>query len=544
MFISTYEPNVKATIAFLQLLNVKVNKATVDETLQSHPDWPSLLCISDSLHKWNIPNAAGRIDLRGEAETNSLHDLPLPFIAHINDREYPLVIVTAVANGKVCYKTKDYTSTEITLTEEEFLKHWDGVYLIAEPATNAGEKEFAANKRKQLLTQLLPAALLVGLVFFLALSLTRVIEMTAINTTAVYLHFIILLAGVFTTALLLWYEVDKNNPALKKVCTGIVKGNCDAILSSKQAKLFSWLSWSEAGFFYFAGSLLTLVFAGTQLAAALVVLSWLSLLALPYTVFSIYYQWRVARQWCVLCLAVQMLLVAGALHSLLFYKLPSLSFIPLSDYPLIAFYFLLPVLAWYAVKPSLLNLQKAKTQKREHLRLKFNTEIFDTLLQKQKKITAPVDGLGIVLGNENATHEIIKVCNPYCGPCSKAHPEIEKIIEENANVKARIIFTATNDENDKAAAPVKHLLAVASKHNAASTKQALDDWYLAKEKEYEEFAAKYPMNGELKQQEEKIDKMSQWCMDTDIRFTPTIFINGKQMPDAYSIGDLQYFLLD
>jgi hypothetical protein len=30
------------------------------------------------------------------------------------------------------------------------------------------------------------------------------------------------------------------------------------------------------------------------------------------------------------------------------------------------------------------------------------------------------------------------------------------------------------------------------------TKQALDDWYLAEQKDYGTFASKYPMNGELK----------------------------------------------
>jgi hypothetical protein len=56
-----YEPNVKAAISFLKQLDVTVNNATVDETLQNHPDWPSLLCITDSLNKWGVPNAAGKI---------------------------------------------------------------------------------------------------------------------------------------------------------------------------------------------------------------------------------------------------------------------------------------------------------------------------------------------------------------------------------------------------------------------------------------------------------------------------------------------------
>lgn len=57
-----YETNIKTTISFLKQLRVKVNNTIVNETLQNHPDWPSLLCISDSLTKWNIANAAGKIE--------------------------------------------------------------------------------------------------------------------------------------------------------------------------------------------------------------------------------------------------------------------------------------------------------------------------------------------------------------------------------------------------------------------------------------------------------------------------------------------------
>jgi protein-disulfide isomerase len=251
----------------------------------------------------------------------------------------------------------------------------------------------------------------------------------------------------------------------------------------------------------------------------------------------------VAKQWCILCLGVQLLLVLGAVHSVVFYGLPPLSFMQLSLYPLLLF--ALPVLAWYAIKPSLLKLQKAKTQQREHLRLKFNTEIFDTLLKKQKQITQLADGLGIVLGNPAAKYELIKVCNPYCGPCARAHPEIEKILEENKNVKARIIFNAKNEEDSITVKPVKHLLAIAANSNDEQyLKQSLDDWYLADKKDYDVFAARYPMNGELKEQDEKVDAMDKWCKTIAIQFTPTIFINGYQMPDAYSIKDINYFLLD
>ena len=87
--------------------------------------------------------------------------------------------------------------------------------------------------------------------------------------------------------------------------------------------------------------------------------------------------------------------------------------------------------------------------------------------------------------------------------------------------------------------PVKHLLAIAAKQNLQVTEQALDDWYLADKKDYEIFAGKYPMNGELQLQEDKLDAMKQWCDAAEITHTPTIFINGRRLPETYSISELK-----
>ena len=97
-----YEPNVKAVITYLKQLNVKVNNATINETLQNHPDWPTLLCISDSLNKWNITNAAGKVDV------NKIDELPTPFIAYTNNSETPLAIVTSVSDTMVSGYQSNY----------------------------------------------------------------------------------------------------------------------------------------------------------------------------------------------------------------------------------------------------------------------------------------------------------------------------------------------------------------------------------------------------------------------------------------------------
>ena len=538
IMLNNFESNVKATIAFLKLLKVNVNNSTVDETLQNHPDWPSLLCISDSLKKWNIPNAAGKI------ESSDIDQLPTPFMAYMGGFENPLEIVAAVSDKNVSFYSKNYDKP-ITENKGTFLKRWKGIYLIAEKTENSGEQCYELNKKKAFIKRLVPISLLISLGIISILFLIRNLGLSQIiNTFPIYLQYVILIIGICVTSMLLWHEIDNDNPILHKVCTGIIKGNCDAILSGKQSKLFSWLSWSEVGFFYFTGGLLTLLFV-EPLPNSIAIISYMNLLALPYSVFSIYYQGRVAKQWCIFCLAVQILLVLGATNIILNGLLLPIHFISTVLLIKTLLFYFVSVSFWYTLKPYLLNLQIAKNTKREFLRIKFNTKIFETLLKKQKLISLNMEGIGIDFGNPSATNMLVKVCNPYCKPCSKAHPLIEKLIKEIPNLKVKIIFTTPNAPGSKQYKPVSHLLAINEKYtNEEIIKRALDDWYLDEKKDYICFAAKYPLNGELDKQGDKIEAMYNWCKKVDIKFTPTIFINGYQIPEFYNIDDLQYFLLE
>ena len=539
--INSYEPIVKTTIGFIKLLNVNVDDDTINETLHNHPDWPALISVSDSLNKWQIPNAAGKI------ENNEIDEQPLPFLAYVNNAEFPLLIVKAITDKEIKYSQKN--KIDITEPKENFYKRWNGVFLIAEPTKDSGDPYYKANQRKKFYNNLLPVVTVAAIVmlsfFSLYKTVTQVSRFEIITVSAVYVQYLILLVGVFVTSLLVWYEIDKNNPLLQKVCTGFAKGNCNAILTGNKSKVFSWLSWSEVGFFYFIGNMLILLSSQYSFTNSIKAIAWINILALPYTIFSIYYQWKVAKKWCILCLSVQALLILGALNSIVSISLFSFAPFAIIFFIQSFFLYLLPFAIWFTLKPFILRLQDTKNTKREFLRLKFNIEVFDTLLKKQKQLVVPTDGLGINLGNPAATNTIIKVCSPYCGPCAKAHAKIEALLENNSNVKMKIIFTTSNDENHYAIKPTRHLMAIAEKtKDEKILKQSLDDWYLPDKKDYELFAAKHPMNGELLQQANKIAIMEKWCNEEKIIVTPTIFFNGYQLPNAYNIEDLQYFLLE
>jgi uncharacterized membrane protein len=346
------------------------------------------------------------------------------------------------------------------------------------------------------------------------------------------------------TTLLLWYEVDQSNAALQDICQAGKKVNCGAILQSKDAKIFG-ISWSAIGFVYFAGSLITLLLTGISNPNSLTLLAWITLTATPYVFYSIYYQWRVAKQWCVLCLSVQAVLALqcavtfiGGWHNVTVLQSGNIFNILLQTIT----GFAIPFIVITLLIPALRKAKESGALALELQRLKHSPEIFRAVLEKQKAIIHSPEGLGITIGNPNASVKIIKVCNPYCGPCARAHTPMEELLHNNPDLQVQIIFTATSDVNDKRGYPVKHLLAIDQKQQGELTEQALGDWYLAETRDYEIFAKKYPMNGELKKQDEKVEAMKDWCSKTEIQFTPTFFINGYQLPSNYSVNDLKYFL--
>ena len=65
---------------------------------------------------------------------------------------------------------------------------------------------------------------------------------------------------------------------------------------------------------------------------------------------------------------------------------------------------------------------------------------------------------------------------------------------------------------------------------------------MAIEKDYDVFAVKYFIDSKWGDQGSKIDKMKNWCDEAEITGTPTIFINGKRLPDNYRIDELKNIL--
>lgn len=520
---------------YMQVLNVPVTNTTLKESLTQNPYYPSLYSLSSVFDRFGIANEAYTIN------EESLNQFEPPFITYCSNQSSgkDFVLVTKITDTQVSVIAE--SNKPKLLSREQFLMQWQKIVFVAESNTQSGEKDYAVKQRVEDLKNTKQSLLYGGIVLLIGLMVYLFIGNTgAANIISASAITLIKLFGVAVTVLLLIYEIDKSNSFVKNICNAGKQTNCDAVLNSKAGKILG-MGWGEVGFFYFASTTLFLFATGLAFANKLTWLAIASSLAAPYIVFSIYYQWKVVKQWCPLCLAVQAVLAMELIWGIVNYWIANIQFPVISSNTLlpIACCILLPFIAWYLLKPLLLATKAAPGYDAAYKRLLYNPETFNSLLQQQAVAPDGWQALGIDIGNAEAATTIIKVCNPYCGPCAKAHSVLEEITKHNRNINVKVIFTATNNENDRAAKPVKHLLAIAAKNNLQQTEQALDEWYLAEKKDYEIFAAKYPLNGELNEQGNKIDLMKHWCDEAEISGTPTIFINGKRLPETYSINELK-----
>lgn len=531
----------EAAFLLAGLLGAKISRSTLDIEIKNHPNYPAFLSISDVLNSHGVENLTARFD------KEILPEVPTPFITLVTGKKNisQLTVVKEINHQEATYYDPEKQSW-VTVAFTKFAELSSGEVLIAEIEDAVKEKDYEkkiAEEKRIKLTQTLTVACLP---LFLLLSASYAFFNIGTSAVLPVLYSILTLAGVAITTLLLWYEVDQNNEVLQEICTAgsNKKVNCGAVLQSKNAKILG-ISWSTIGFVYFAGNLIMLLISGISNLSVLNILSWLTLAATPYVFYSVYYQWRIAKQWCVLCLTVQVVLslqcmvtfIAGWHDLTLFQNTGIVNIITMAVSS-----FAVPFIIVSLLIPALRKAKESTRLNHELQKLKHNPEIFNAVLEKQRAIEHSTEGLGITMGNPNGKLKIVKVCNTYCGPCARAHAPIEELLHNNPDLQVQIIFTASNNEGDRQLNPVTHLLAIHQKQDAALTEKALDDWYMAEKKDYEVFAQKYPMNGELKKQGDKIEAMRNWCNETGIQFTPTFFINGYQLPSNYSVNDLKYFL--
>ena len=505
-----YQNNLEQIV---QKLNLRVSENTLKNAFKFHPDYPSLSALSDILSEWQVDNLAVKIS------PQQMQEVTFPAIAHIDDGlEGYFVLLENFENQHITY----WDSEKGTITEsiEIFTAKWQGVMLLLEINEKSTEPNFAEIHRKYTFAN---AEKWLGFITLALVGLGGFIISETWQNAALWL---ILVLGTAVSTIILLGEYGIKSPTIEKLCNLNNQTNCDTVLASSGSKLFQYFSWAEIGFWYFVGSIIfTLICFFSKQFDYFNTLTIVSMCALPYTIFSVYYQGQIVKKWCTLCLIIQAILV---LEFVVLYNNNSLTISSINSVYLLIISLLIPTALWGFIKPSLEKAAALPDLERSVMTYKYNTNLFTNHLENQRYIHTGVSH--ITAGNPEASVLITMVSNPFCGPCAKAHEALEKLLGGYADyMKVEFIFTG----NAQSEEVIKHLCSLPE----AQQNEALHEWY--KIINYEEWAVKYPAKFS-QEAENQLLKHREWSNQAEISHTPTFFINGKELVSPYKIEDLKY----
>jgi thiol-disulfide isomerase/thioredoxin len=402
------------------------------------------------LTDYGIDNAGAKI----EDKERDIAKIETPFIAHFGG---DFVVVHDVEPDNVSFF---WRSNNLVVTVSEFTEAWSGVVLLAEPSEKSIEPDYDKHRKTERISFSKKASLISACI--LVLSLIYIDKQLYINME-ITLLLLIHLCGVYISWLLLLKQMRMQSQYADKICSLFKQKECNNVLESKAAKLWGIFSWSEIGLAYFVTNVLLLLFS-TNSILMLSLLSLLNIAALPYTIWSVWYQKIKARQWCVLCLIVQVLLWAIFIINFIFGFIGFPEIGDLTNFSistaLIASCLLSLILGLNALAPKL-NSERIIGNLRQNLNsLKTDEDVFAAILKKQpyyettlhktpnpKSVIQLFNYSAIHFGNPDSPLKLTVLTNPYCNPCAMMHKRIEKLLQKtNNNISVQYILSSFSEE--------------------------------------------------------------------------------------------------
>lgn len=524
------------SILLCQALHIKLTKRLLCKELEEHPDFPSLGAVKDVFGKFNISSIA--LKLEDKSNIEKIEGCFLAQIIDIKNNSNLFAIIYSQDEDKFNWYNPIKKKKEL-IDRDVFLDLFTGYIFYADPDKNSGDREYSYTRKKENQSNMFSILLSVSIFSYLLFSLFL------IKTNFVKIYFVVfilfLLLGGVITALMLLYEYDKNSPTLRKICNSSRKVNCLAVLSSKGSKIWG-IPWTVIGFSYYLGLLFSLLINSFS-TNIFVAVSYFNILSLPYIIYSVYYQKFIIKQWCILCLLVQFINLALFILSVLAGSFSAgLSFDLLSIFSIFGSFILsfgVAYLLWQYIQKEKNNKDLSNLFKK----IKYNRDVFFSLLKNERKMEGITNDFGVILGNPNGSIHIVKVCNPYCYYCSLSHPILSQLVKSNDEIKLQIIFFVNPDSDEYEHTPIETFLG--AYYEGKDIELILSDWYNNDNKNLEEFIRLHPIR-EDKSSKNKSNAISMFdfCVKNKISYTPTIFINGYELPEIYNFSDLLYFFIN
>lgn len=504
----------------LSLLKIKYTKNYSSELFSEHPNKHNLLGLSQMLSEYNIANEGIIVD---DKKTFSLQTLNLPFIAQMGTG---FAVVTGITDSKVELIINDLN---IKIDQDQFRDSWKGILLLVEPNEDYSIEPMWKDHKRESLSRNIKYVLLLGSIFSVLILNLRDQQFGFPWVVLFFLN----LCGVFVSCLLLQKQININGRIAEKLCSIFSKGDCNDVLNSGAAQLFGF-SWSEIGIGYFIGNLIIICF----MPILIPYFAAINLFILPYSIWSIWYQKFKVKQWCVLCLMVQLLLWLIFMGNILFGYL-ILPFFSLDNIISIGLIYGIPILTINALMSLIAQSWKGEMFKHGFNSLRLTEEVFCAQLKRQMHIDIGLEDSKIIFGNPQAEIRITIFSNPHCNPCARLHKKIDMLLQASNKFCIQYIFCSFGPEWEDSS---KHLLAIYLNNEIEIAKSVFNEWFKTGKNDRIKFREKYKMDIGDPYVLEEYNKHLEWGRINNIESTPTVFVNGYLLPDLYKLEDIRYFV--
>lgn len=506
----------------LRKLNIKFTKSYLQNLYDLEPYKKTLFGISNILSDYKIKATGFRMK-----ERNDFQAISLPAIANIYNQ---FVMISEVMTDDIVFWQNGETKS---ITIDEFFIHNNGIILTCEVDDKSMEQDYKEHKKVELFSIFRSSSILTALVLLSVLGVV-------FNETYAYINTFILLflniVGGCIGYLLLQKQRNIQNDQVDKICSLIKKGDCNTVLFSSAAKWMGVIGWSEVGLGYFIACLFILLFIPSLIPC----LGIISCCALPYTIWSIWYQKFKVKHWCTLCLIVQLL------FWLLFatYLMSGYIYIPqlfISKLFTTASIFVISILSINILTPFLKEKMNLLMVLERYKRLKINDDVFRAKLRAQKQYNVDKSTSKILFGNKEAKNLITVISNPHCSPCAMMHERINHLMDKiKHKVCVQYIFSAFSPEFQSSsdfltAVYLSDDISIENKH------KIYNEWFEEGRLDAKSFFERYNFPDQTSRVKIESQKHRGWMSITNITETPTILFNGYRLPDEYGIEDLVYF---
>lgn len=503
--------------------NLPVSNETIIEKLYTHPEYPSLKSICDSLNEWRITNYPMRMD------REELHETGSPFIAHINDGSEKLVFVPQL-NGQSNITYFDTSEKSMSIDTNSFFQHYTGIALLIDPDEGVGETGYKEKNQTDWIRRVLPYA--GALSFILLLLFSFFSQDGKIDITFNYLSFFMSkTVGLTLSFLLVQKDLNIHSRLADALCGITKKTNCNSILNTDAARVFGWLHWSDLGLIYFMVGLL--IMANNPGAGEYSIMHMLSIGALGYVVYSIYYQSMIAKVWCPLCLGVQTVFLIETILTFAFF-----SGIAFSTDSLIKYLSITGVTTFVVAisKAYFSDSSKSQQSKLNYIKLKRNPNIFIELLKKGEQKSFDLTNHAFLIGNKQSPVQVTAFLSLHCKPCQRAFNQLKTLFDKES-VAVNLIFSLYDDKTRTFVNHIGQLFHMGMDQEGV---KLLDDWYNGNQRA--DIFACCESNNPTDHFEDIQKAHNNLFTSTQIKGTPAVFVNGYELPKEYEIADIPYFI--